>query len=685
MTPIESLTPRHDLRVAFVGAGRMARRHLDALRRMAVPYRVLAIYDSSAPATRELAALAGAVAYPSLPALLGDAKPDIVHVCTPAGKHFDAARQALQARTHVYVEKPFVETQYEADILLRLAADGSRLVCAGHQLLRDPAFRKWTAGVADLAPVHLVDSHFTFNPPQLRLDRAGPSALAEQLVDILPHPLYTLVAALERFGRSDPVVSSLAVSPTEVVASLGSGKLTGRLFVSLCARPIASTLTASGDGGALTVDFVRSIVLGAGNPGTSPIEKILNPALEGWQLQSRTAVSLVKRLAVGGGYPGLVEIFSEFYQAVASGGAAPLTPAHLRCVTALYEQIAGEVRRVARGATPARTEAYVPANAPVAVITGARGYLGKEIARHLVRRGFRVRGVGRVADVDDPNVHQWVTADLSEAVPAPALVDAAVVIHAAAATAGGYQAHQRNSIDATSNLLRAMDAADVRRLVYVSSLSVLRPPRSPWERQNEQTPLAESPRELGPYTWGKCEAEQFVAAEAPRLGIATRIVRPAALVDFDHPDLPGLMGRHLFGRWHLGLGRPALPMATCEVSVAGSVIAWCAECFEDAPALLNLIDGTRTTRGELLRAYREHGWRGRVMWIPISMIAALLSAARTALALTRLERPSRLAAWEILRPRRYDDTVASHVLALARRDEPTHRWEGAGIVSGQAR
>jgi len=32
--------------------------------------------------------------------------------------------------------------------------------------------------------------------------------LAEQLLDILPHPLYTLVAALERFGGPDPVVTS---------------------------------------------------------------------------------------------------------------------------------------------------------------------------------------------------------------------------------------------------------------------------------------------------------------------------------------------------------------------------------------------------------------------------------------------------------------------------------------------
>src|SRR2546426_11264609 len=37
----------------------------------------------------------------------------------------------------------------------------------------------------------------------------------------------------------------------------------------------------------------------------------------------------------------------------------------------------------------------------------------------------------------------------------------------------------------------------------VSSLSVLRPPRPFWERQDEGTPLAVHPERLGAYTWGK--------------------------------------------------------------------------------------------------------------------------------------------------------------------------------------
>ena len=92
---------------------------------------------------------------------------------------------------------------------------------------------------------------------------------------------------------------------------------------------------------------------------------------------------------------------------------------------------------------------------------------------------------------------------------------------------------------------------------------MIRPPRTPWERQDEQTPRPSHPRPLGAYTWGKSLQEALVEREAAALGIATRIIRPGALIDFANPELPGLMGRRLFGRWHLGT-RPSRP-ADCGV------------------------------------------------------------------------------------------------------------------------
>ena len=308
------------LRIAFVGAGNMARLHLHALRRVRTPHAVVGVYDKDEAASRQFAALANATSYRTLAELLALARPTVVHVCTSAGSHVEPARQALLAGAHVYVEKPFVETACEAEELLTLAERRRLLVCAGHQQLRDPAYLALLGQTRDLGEIVQVDSHFTFRPVGANAERAGAGLLAEQLVDVLPHPLYTLVDALERMTR-DPAapiqIASIVAGPLDLHAVLRTNGCHGRLSVSLRARPVASSLSASGTGGTLTADFLRSSVVGAANPGSSPLEKAANPLLEAWQLAVRSGIGVAKRVLGGGDYPGLAELIGAFYAATA--------------------------------------------------------------------------------------------------------------------------------------------------------------------------------------------------------------------------------------------------------------------------------------------------------------------------------------------------------------------------------
>jgi len=651
------------LRVAFIGAGAMASNHADAIRRAALPARIVAVHDPAADRAQAFAARAGARAYPSVEALLDSERPDVVHVCTPPGAHVEGARAALDAGAHVYVEKPFALTAADADALLTLAARRGRLVCAGHQQLFDPAFVRLMDRVRETGALVQADSDFAFRPAGTQ--RGGARAAASLLLDVLPHPLYSLLAVLERFGPPDAAVSIewARGGPADLHAILRAGDVVGRLSVSLRARPVASAITITGTRGALTCDLVRSVVVGAGNPGAAALEKVLNPMVEGAQLVFGTARSVAHRVLSGTSYPGLAELIGAFYRAIDSGAPSPVTPHHLMQVSAQFETLATVINQATAAATHAQPIAGPRrAAAPLVVVTGARGFLGGEIARALQR----VRGIGRSANTEDPHVDEWVVTDLSRGVSPEALAGADVVIHAAAETAGDFDAHQRNTIDATSHLLSAMHRAGVSRLVLVSSLSVLRPPRTPWERQNEQTPRPVDPLRFGPYVWGKSLQEALVEREAPRLGIDVRIIRPGALVDGADPTLPGIMGRHLFGRWHLGLGRAGLPIAVCDVRRCADAIAWCARHFDQAPPIVNLFDPDVTTRGAYLRWLRANGWAGRVVWVPICAISFAFIATRAAQDVLRGRMPARLAAWSVLKPRRYEANVAARVLQACR-------------------
>jgi hypothetical protein len=106
------------------------------------------------------------------------------------------------------------------------------------------------------------------------------------------------------------------------------------------------------------------------------------------------------------------------------------------------------------------------------------------------------------------------------------------------------------------------------------------------------------------------------------------------------------------------LGRAGLPLPVCGVRSAGEAIAWCAEQFASAPAVVNLFDPAIATRGALVSSWKAGGWRGRMVWAPISLLAALFTVAQ-------LRRTPRVSAWSVLRPRRFNATIARQVLDAA--------------------
>src|SRR5262249_20602814 len=149
----------------------------------------------------------------------------------------------------------------------------------------------------------------------------------------------------------------------------------------------------------------------------------------------------------GGDYPGLAELIEAFYQSVAADTKPPLSAAHLDRVTAIYERLAHEIRSSIPGHTAVASAISNGGREPkLAVVTGARGLLGKQVVRALTARGYCVRGIGRTADQTDPNIYEWRVLDLSREIDPTVLAGAEVVVHTAAEVSGGFDAHQRNSI-----------------------------------------------------------------------------------------------------------------------------------------------------------------------------------------------------------------------------------------------
>jgi UDP-2-acetamido-3-amino-2,3-dideoxy-glucuronate N-acetyltransferase len=84
-----------------------------------------------------------------------------VVIATPAETHYNLARESLLAGKHVYVEKPLVLDEKEAEELIRIAGQNNRVLMVGHLLQYHPAFVRLLemAGAGDLGRINYIYSH----------------------------------------------------------------------------------------------------------------------------------------------------------------------------------------------------------------------------------------------------------------------------------------------------------------------------------------------------------------------------------------------------------------------------------------------------------------------------------------------------------------------------------------------
>lgn len=165
-------------------------------------------------------------------------------------------------------------------------------------------------------------------------------------------------------------------------------------------------------------------------------------------------------------------------------------------------------------------------HAPTYLITGGAGFLGINLTRYLLARGYAVTSLD-VADFDYPERDRVriVTGDIRErAAVERALEGASVVVHCAAALPLYAPAEIYSvDIDGTRTVIEAAHARGVERFVHVSSTAVYGIP--------DHHPLVETDplRGVGPYGQAKVLAEGL-CLEYRRRGMCVPIIRPKSFI-----------------------------------------------------------------------------------------------------------------------------------------------------------
>ena len=130
-------------RVVVVGCGNMGSSHARAYANLR-GFTLAALVDRSREKAARLAEeLGGVPVSDSLQEAIASAHPDAACICTYPETHPALTLQALEARLHVFVEKPLAPSVAGAEEVVRRAGETRRKVVVGYILRQNPAWQRF--------------------------------------------------------------------------------------------------------------------------------------------------------------------------------------------------------------------------------------------------------------------------------------------------------------------------------------------------------------------------------------------------------------------------------------------------------------------------------------------------------------------------------------------------------------
>jgi predicted dehydrogenase/nucleoside-diphosphate-sugar epimerase len=608
------------LKIGLVGCGKIAGHHLKFI--TASPRaELVGLADVDINAAKRLGKQFGVEnVHASVEELLQSAPIDVLHVTTPPQYHYAVAEAAIKHGVNVLVEKPMTLKAEGARKLYDLAVKNNVSICVDFIQLFNPSLQA-AARLIDggaLGRVLSVQCELGIDitepefrePIQSNWKYDLPGGIFH---DFLPHPLYLTLRWLGKLTSVHVAPRSFGALPQGLTDHLDifleGESVSAHALVSLAAQRHPYRLRVTCELGAVTVDFNASTVM---VESQSNLPRLVD---RGWQ---SVAMSYQMLSSTGGSafryltgklqvYQGLKVLIEEYYRTLQEGLEAPVSGELVMAVAEAEEKVIAQAGKLHLHSDPIPSSQQEVTRPERVLVTGASGYVGRELVGTLVKQGYSVRAFVRAISQTDHLKSLGVEVVYGDVRDQESLSRAAegmdVIVHLAAALTGTPGFVYETCVAGTEAVAKAASEQRVKRVIYMSSVSVYDfLALGSKALVDEESPIEAHPELRGAASYAKAVAEQTAIGRLHEASPAWTILRPSLIVGNGRADL-GLVGQPV-GPFLVVFGGPSKALPFVHVTDVCTAIIQAFEAEDTKGRIFNVSDNQRLTVGNYMTTWK---------------------------------------------------------------------------------
>lgn len=577
------------LRIGIVGCGMVAEHHARFIKALGKA-ELVAVADRNPATARSFADRHGIpIVRATVGELLDATWLDVLHVVTPPGYHYDCAKEALDRGVHVFIEKPVAFTVHEVSDLYDRASARCVSLCPDFIQLFHPKMQQMRDMIdsGQLGRVVHAESYLSVNlddSPELR-EAEGihwsyrlPGGL---LRDYTSHLLYM---ALYFAGVPQDIRiirgsrGSLPQGMIDHVSIQVDGtRATAAITLSCLSHSSAYGVRVLCEEGSAEINFeTQTLIVTRRSSMPRRIVSATANLSQSWELSTQAVGNIwnyIRGKLVP--YSGMQVLIPRFYDSIRQAKAPPVSRELATAVVMMEERIFAYCAPPCFQGCYSSSSQWDIRQAERVLVTGANGFLGLEVTKAMVENGYFVRALIRPTASPESLQQMGVEVFLGDVRRRDDVSAAAagmqIIVHLAAGMRGSAQFIVDSCVRGTQNIADVASSHNLKRIVYMSSLSVydLTKLRDGVDI-TETSPLEEQPESRGAYSIGKRRAEDVALSQLSTPAKGWTILRPPVIVGHGH-DIFGPVGSKV-GNTLVCLGSPRKRLPLIHVTDVAAAI-----------------------------------------------------------------------------------------------------------------